>query len=89
MIQKKQLLKLKDNFLTKKEIFKNHYFYKCEVCGSKKNEALQSYGRIASNYKYGILPISICKDCGYVFLNPRLPNKFYKNIIRRTIEIKK
>lgn len=89
MIQKKQLLKLKDNFLTKKEIFKNHYFYKCEVCGSKKNEALQSYGRIASNYKYGILPISICKDCGYVFLNPRLPNKFYKKYYKKNYRDKK
>lgn len=61
---------------------------KCEVCYSSNNVVFQNYGRISVPLKYGILKISICKDCGHKFQNPVFPDTFYKQyykLLYRTI----
>lgn len=58
---------------------KKIYLNKCEVCGSKSIKLFQKYGRIGSNFNYGILKIFICLNCNHRFQNPRLPDQFYVN----------
>ncbi len=70
--------KLLDKSLLKKKKYNKLKVINCEICNSSDVSILQSVGRIGSNFRYGFLPVSICKNCGYTFLSPRLPNKFYK-----------
>lgn len=54
----------------------------CELCGSAETELFQHRGRIRKAGEYGYMPISICKNCGFTFQNPRFPDEFYREYYR-------
>lgn len=89
MIDIRKLQKLSSNEPIKNKPLLKLKFNNCEICGSNKYKSLQSYGRIGANYRYGILPISICTKCGFVYLNPRLPNSFYKKYYKNNYRKRK
>lgn len=86
---KQLLIKLKNDTYLSHINFKYLKKVRCEVCASQKNKIIQSYGRVNANYKYGFLPVSICCDCGFVFLNPRLSNSYYKKYYKKNYRNKK
>ena len=57
-------------------------YKKCEICNSKKTKLIQR--KISwNNNKFGILPVHVCTNCGFVFQNPRFSKKFYMEYYKK------
>ena len=61
---------------------------KCDICGSKQGEIIRE--KISwNNNKFGILPISCCKNCGFIYqtykFNKMFYNLFYSEYYRKII----
>ena len=59
---------------------KDYFSFKpinCELCGFSKNDIIKNIISWNNN-KFGYHPISVCKNCGFVFQKYRSSKKFYK-----------
>jgi len=55
----------------------------CEICGSYHLDIIQYRGRIREAGVYGHVPISVCKNCGFTFQNPRFEDSFYADYYKK------
>lgn len=56
----------------------------CDLCDGEEFTLLQSQGRIAEPGVYGELAVSACNRCGFIMINPRYEERFYRDYYRKT-----